>query len=145
MWILTSQEVLALTVIALWVKAAVLSLSQVAIRVRSKRYARSEDARMMGYAPAAEDWRIERLSGAWRNEFEATPTFLALAFAYVLGGGTACQFGMICLCFVAARYAQGWAQFTLRQPHRTIAFLLGFAASIAMAVSVLWNILGPSQ
>ena len=145
MWILTSQEVLALTVVALWVKAAALSLSQVAIRVRSKRYGRPEDARMMGYTPAAEDERIERLATAWRNELEATPVFLALAFAYVLGGGRAYPFGIICLCFVAARYAQGWAQFKLRQPHRTIAFLMGFAASIAMTVLVLRSIMEAGQ
>lgn len=145
MWIVTSQEVLALTVVALWVKAAALSLSQVGIRVRSKRYGRPEDARMMGYALAREDERIERLASAWRNELEATPSFLALAFSYVLGGGTAYPFGIICLCFVAARYAQGWAQFTLRQPHRTIAFLLGFAASIALALLVLHNIMGAGQ
>lgn len=141
MSILTSQEILALAVVALWVKGALMALAQVAIRVRSKRYGRSEDARMMGYEPAEEDERIELLSRAWRNEFEATPSFLALAFAYVLGGGTPSPFGIICLCFVAGRFAQGWAQFTLRQPHRTIAFLLGFAASMAMAGLVLANYL----
>lgn len=145
MWTTNSQEVLALTVVALWVKAATLSLSQVIIRVRSKRYGRPEDAQMMGYAPVEEDERIERLSRAWRNEAEATPAFLALAFAYVLGGGTAFPFWIICVCFVTARYAQGWAQFTLRQPHRTIAFLLGFAGSTAMAGLVLRDVMGVGQ
>lgn len=145
MWILDSQEVLTLTVVALWVKATALSLSQVAIRVRGRRYGRPEDARMMGYEPAQEDERIERLAGAWRNEAEATPAFLALALAYVLGGGAAYPFWIICLCFVAGRFAQGWAQFTLRQPHRTIAFLLGFGASIAMVVIILRNFIGVGQ
>ncbi|MFM5968185.1 MAG: MAPEG family protein [Micrococcales bacterium] len=145
MWTITSQEVLALTVVALWAKAAALSLSQVIIRVRSKRYGRPEDARMMGYSPAQEDERIERLARAWRNEAEATPAFLALAIAYVLCGGAAFPFSIICLCFVAGRYSQGWAQFALRQPHRTIAFLLGFAASIALAVLVIQSIIGDAQ
>jgi uncharacterized MAPEG superfamily protein len=145
MSILTSHGILALTVVALWAKGIVMSLCQVVIRVRSKRYGRPEDAQMMGYAPEAEDERIKRLSSAWRNEFEATPAFLALAFVHVLSGGTAHPFWLVCLCFVAGRFAQGWAQFTLRQPQRTIAFLFGMAASIAMAVLVLMDTLGYDQ
>lgn len=145
MWTLTSQTVLALTVVGLSAKAAIMSLSQVVIRVRSKRYGLPEDARMMGYAPMEEDGRIELLSRAWRNELEATPSFLALAFAFVLGSGGVYPFWIICLGFVAARYVHGWAQFSLSQPHRTVAFLFGFGASVAMAVLTLWNSLEATQ
>jgi uncharacterized membrane protein YecN with MAPEG domain len=140
MWYLSSQEILALTVFALWCKAALLSLSQVVIRVRSRRYARSEDARMMGYLPAQEDERIKRLGLAWRNETEATPAFVALATAYVLEGGAVYPMSIICVLFVAGRFVHGWAQFSLRQPHRTVSFLVGFGASLAMAVLVLLNV-----
>jgi uncharacterized MAPEG superfamily protein len=122
-----------------------MSLAQVVIRVRSRRYERPEDARMMGYEPKQEDERIERLSRAWRNETEATPAFLALAFAYVLTGGAAYPFWIICLTFVVGRFVQGWAQVTLRQPHRTIAFLVGLAASIAMVTLVAPRIFGSLQ
>jgi uncharacterized membrane protein YecN with MAPEG domain len=138
----SSQEILAWTAVALWCKAAALSLAQVVIRVRSRRYARSEDARMMGYAPAQEDVRVERLALAWRNETEATPAFVALAIAYVLGGGAAFPMSVVCTAFVAGRFWHGWAQFGLKQPDRTIAFLIGFAASMAMAALVLHNAIG---
>ena len=134
---LTSHQILALSVCALWMKGAALSLGQVLIRVRTRRYVRPEDAQMMGLDPKAEDERVERLAGAWRNELEATPAFLALAIVHVLVSGSAHPFGLICLCFVVARFLQGWAQFSLRQPLRTLAFLLGFAATFALAVLVL--------
>lgn len=139
---LESQSILALTVVALWMKGAMLSLTQVAIRVRTRRYARPEDARMMGHPAQPEDERIERLSRAWRNDLEATPAFLALAFVHVLTGGLPMPFAIICLVFVVGRYGQGWAQFSLAQPHRTIAFLIGFSASLAMLVLVLARIWG---
>jgi uncharacterized membrane protein YecN with MAPEG domain len=138
----TSQNILAYTVVALWCKAAVLSLSQVAIRVRSRRYARSEDARMMGRARAEEDERVNRLALAWRNETEATPAFVALAIAYVLTGGATYPMSITCAAFVVGRFWHGWAQFKLQQPHRTIAFLIGFAASLSMAALVLENTIG---
>jgi uncharacterized membrane protein YecN with MAPEG domain len=122
-----------------------MSLMQVGIRVRSRRYGRQEDARMMGYPPAQEDERIERLASAWRNELEASPAFLALAIAYVLDGGSSTPFWIICMVFVAARYSQAWAQFTLRQPHRIVAFLVGFAASISMALLVIGHSFGEWQ
>jgi uncharacterized MAPEG superfamily protein len=142
MLLLSSQAILALTVVALWLKGVGISLAQVVIRVRSRRYARPEDAQMMGYAPVDEDERVERLSRAWRNELETTPAFLALSFAFVLTGGPGSPFWAICLCFVLCRYAQGWAQFRLRQPHRTIAFLGGLAATAALALLLLARAVG---
>ena len=142
---LTSQGILAATVISLWSKGVLMSVAQVVIRVRSRRYERPEDAQMMGYEPKAEDERIERISRAWRNEFEATPAFVALAFVYVLNGGQIYPFGFACLVFVISRFAHGWAQFSLRQPHRTIAFLFGLAASVAMVVFVIQQTLGLHQ
>lgn len=96
----------------------------------------------MGYETQTEDERIARLSSAWRNELEATPLFLMLAIVCVLLGSETFAFEAICVFFVAARYAHGWAQFTLRQPHRTIAYLVGLAASLAMAGLVLMHLLG---
>jgi hypothetical protein len=49
------------------------------------------------------------------------------------------------MVFVAARYSQAWAQFTLRQPHRIVAFLVGFAASISMALLVIGHSFGEWQ
>jgi uncharacterized MAPEG superfamily protein len=144
MLILSSLTVLALTVIALWLKGVAISLSQVVIRVRSRRYTRPEDARMMGVAPSSQDERVERLSSAWRNEHETAPAFVALSIAYVMSGGVANPFWLICASFVACRYAQGWAQFTLLQPHRTIAFLGGLAATTTLAVLLLTRILEAS-
>lgn len=137
-----SHTILALTAIALWTKGVVLSLAQVAIRVRTRRYARAEDARMMRQSVQPEDPRIERLSRAWRNELEATPAFLSLAVVHVLTGGSAMPFAAICLIFVAGRYVQGFAQYRLAQPQRTIGFLLGLGASFAMVPLVLWRICG---
>ena len=130
-----------MTVFALWGKAAALSFLQVAIRVRTGRYARPENARMMGHEPEREDERIARLGLAWRNEAEATPIFIALAFAYLICGGPAGPMTILCVVFVAGRYGHGWAEFRLLQPHRTIAFLAGFAASATMAVLVLRSFL----
>lgn len=94
----------------------------------------------MGYSPAREDERVGRLGLAWRNETEATPAFVALTVAYVLVDGAAYPMSILCLLFVAGRFVHGWAQFSLKQPHRTASFLVGFAASLAMAVLVLLNV-----
>jgi uncharacterized MAPEG superfamily protein len=136
------SAVVAFAAIALWTKGAIMSLGQVVIRVATRRYARLEDARMMGREPASEDSRIERLARAWQNEHENTPLFLALSFAYVLAAAPATGFEILCATYVTARYVQTWAQFQLWQPLRTIAYLVGLGAAAVLAAQLTVHLTG---
>ena len=132
-----SAVILAATTVALFVKGVALSYLQVRVRVSSRRFARDEDARLMGVASAPEPDIIERINGAWRNELENGPIFLALAASYVLLGGSSGTFFHACSGFVVARVLQSWAQICAMQPLRTIAFLAGLAATLALAALVI--------
>lgn len=132
-----------LAILALWLKGMAISVSQVIIRFRSRTMARPEDARMLGFALASsEPVQVEALQQAWRNEAEATPPFLAICVGYILLGGGGSAFSWILAMFVLARWGHGWAQATARQPHRTFAWIIGVAATAALALLAVMKVVG---
>jgi uncharacterized MAPEG superfamily protein len=99
---------------------------------------------MMALAPTTEPEIVERISGAWRNEVENGPIFLAVAAGFVLLGGAASPLLAVSIIFVSARWFQAYAQVQALQPHRTFAYLSGLASSIALAgfaAARLWEVL----
>jgi len=138
-----SARALALVTIALWLKAMAMSTVQVVVRIRSRSVTRSEDARLMRIPVSAREHPlVDSLGDAWRNETEATPIFLALSGAYVILGGASVAFGLILLTYVAMRWVHGLMQATSSQPGRTLAWLGGVAATIAVTVLLLIQIAG---
>jgi uncharacterized MAPEG superfamily protein len=124
------------TCLGLWLKGTLLSGLQVGARIRARAFARAEDARFVGLAPATEPAIVERIAGAWKNEHENGPAFLSLSAAYVLLGGAAAGYRYAAIVFVAARAAHAVAQAGRRQPLRTLAFLVGVLATAWVAVAV---------
>ena len=129
--------------IALWIKGMAFSLTQARIRIRSRTFTRPEDAGLLRVPPVPEDHpRVEILAQAWRNELEATPALMALASSYVLLGGSNPAFSWALGAYVIARFVQGFAQATARQPSRTIAWMGGVAATGWVVVLLLQQLLG---
>lgn len=128
--------VLAATSIALFIKGLMLSYLQVRFRFRGKAFERPEDARLMGLSPRPEPDLVHRVSAAWRNDLESTPAFLSLAASYVLLGGAASALLAVSVAYVGFRVFQAYAQIAALQPHRTIGFLGGVLASLALVVLI---------
>jgi len=125
---------------ALWLKG--LALSVVQARVRARAFARSEDAAMLGLAPAPEPVAAARAGDAWRNETENGPFALGLAAAAVLVGVPWLPLAVACALFILARLAHARAALAALQPLRTIAWLAGQAATLALAglcALTLWS------
>lgn len=129
--------VLVALVVALWLKGLAVSYVQVRARVRERAFERPEDAAMMRRAPAPEPELAIRAADAWRNETENGPIFVALATAAVLAGTPFWQLAAVSGVFVAARAIHAWAQIQALQPLRTIAWLTGVAATLALAVATI--------
>jgi uncharacterized MAPEG superfamily protein len=137
--------ILVALVVALWLKGLAVSYVQVRARVRERAFERPEDAAMMRRAPAPEPELAIRAAGAWRNEMENGPVFVALATAAVLAGTPSWQLAATGGVFVAARVIHALAQIQALQPLRTIAWLTGVAATLALAVATIIEIWKSSQ
>jgi prostaglandin-E synthase 1 len=90
----------------------------------------------MGQSPRPEPELVHRVTAAWRNDLENTPAFLSLAASYVLLGGTAPSLFSVSIAYVGFRVFQAYAQIRALQPHRTIGFLGGVLASLALVVLI---------
>lgn len=119
---------------ALWLKGAALSAAQVQARVRARAFARPEDTAMLRLVPAPEPTAAARAGDAWRNETENGPFALGLAAAAVLVGVPWPPLAIACGAFVLARLAHAMAALGTLQPLRTIAWLAGQAATLALAI-----------
>ncbi len=128
-----AAAVFAGTAVVIFAKGAVLSYLQVRTRFRGRSFERAEDARLMGVAVGREPEVVNRIAGAWRNEHENTPPFMAMSAGYVMTGGSARALLLVSVVYVMARIFQSYAQIRALQPHRTFAFLLGLVASLVLA------------
>jgi glutathione S-transferase len=125
----------ALTAIVLAIKMSAIAIVQGRARTGAKAFLNPEDARMLGGQPVAEEPEIvQRASRAWRNDLENIPIFLILAGIYVAAGLSVTAFVIYCVVFMAARIIHTFCYINAIQPLRTISFVVGAVAMLAMIV-----------
>lgn len=131
-----SSFVLAL--LALFLKASLLSGLQVISRIRSRRYLLPEDAGMFGLRSVeAEADLVQRCARVWRNDVENLPLFLALALTYTLLGGTQSSANWLFGSYVLIRYLHTVIYLRGLQPWRAILYLSGMAVCWMIAIRIL--------
>ncbi|MFZ6721818.1 MAPEG family protein [Undibacterium sp. Ji49W] len=134
-----SSFVLAL--LALFLKASLLSALQVISRIRSRRYLLPEDAGMFGLRMVeAEVELVQRCARVWRNDVENLPLFLALALSYVLLGGDAYSANWLFGSYVLIRYLHTIVYLRGLQPWRAMLYLSGMVVCWMIAVGNLHHI-----
>jgi uncharacterized MAPEG superfamily protein len=79
-------------------------------------------------------WR-GRAHAAQLNGFEALPLFIAGVLFAQIGGADQSRIDMLALLFIAARLVYIWLYLTNRATQRSLAWFIGFGASIALLVS----------
>jgi uncharacterized MAPEG superfamily protein len=132
--------------VVLFFKMLATSVLKVAVRIRSRTFTVPEDAASFA-APAPRTPEVPsdvallgRLSLVWTNDLESIPIFLVLALTYVAAGcwttGALIYFPL----FAFARIAHTVAYLRCMQPARTIAYLAGVLACLAIALHLLAGI-----
>ena len=127
-----------LALLALFLKASLLSALQIISRVRSGRYLLPEDAGMAGRRPVdAEADLVQRCARVWRNDVENLPLFLALALTYVLIGGNQATANWLFGSYVLIRYLHTAVYLRGLQPWRALLYLSGMLVCWIMVFSIL--------
>lgn len=110
-----------------------------AMRGRAKSTPNAEDAPLFGATLAETDPpAIARVLRAHANAQASIHPFLVLGLVYVLAEGNAVAGTTYFITFCAARLVHSWAYLAARQPWRTISFVVGGVATIALLVNVAW-------
>ncbi len=136
---MTAPQVFALTASALWLKMFATAGVQAVVRLRSKRFARPEDAQAFGGAVDAPDHPTAVLGqAALRNDVENIPTFLCLLLGFVLLGPTPIQVGAHGALFVLARCVHTAAYLRPTQPLRNRAYVAGVAVTFSLVGHIVW-------
>jgi uncharacterized MAPEG superfamily protein len=128
----------ALVAVLLVVKMVVVGNYTSYLRIRRRIYATPEDYTLQGLAPRATvDPDIERVRRAHQNDLENILPFLIVGLLYALTGPSLFTARIYFIGFLTARVLHSVFYIAGMQPHRTIAFTLGAAFSVAMLVSLL--------
>jgi uncharacterized MAPEG superfamily protein len=129
----------ALTTIVLALKMFAIAVVQGRGRVKASVFVNPEDARLFsGQLGREEAPTVQRASAAWRNDIENIPIFLILAWIYVSAPGLSHRaFDIYCMVFVAARILHTFFYLNALQPWRTIAYTVGFLATLALMIHLL--------
>ena len=110
-------------------------------RQRNAGYVNAEDGRVFGAGtPAlpAEHPAVAHALRIQRNDTENVPIFFALGLVYVLAGASASGAALYCWTYTLARIAHTVAYTFQLQPWRAIAFLIGAACQVGMAVQLVF-------
>lgn len=133
----------AVTTLLLCINLMFLWLYSGATRARTKTAINPEDAKQFGGVLAQNDPpAVARVLRAHRNAEASIIPFLLLGLVFVLAGGTAGISGMIFGVFTLARFVHSWAYLVGRQPWRTLAFLTGALATVALMLNIVWLLIG---
>ena len=113
-----------------------------ATRGRSKTAINPEDAARFG-APLAEfdPPAVARVLRAHANAQAAIYPFLLLGLVYVLLGGAPERATIIFAVFTVARVAHSIAYLSAKQPWRTVFFIIGGIATIALMVALITRLI----
>jgi len=133
----TLLQIYALTAIILTLKMAAISVVQGLARTRAKKFLNPEDARALGGETVREEVEMVVRGGrAWRNDLENIPIFLILAWIYVAAGLSTTPFIIYCAVFVIARILHTICYLNAVQPLRTISFVIGSVAMVALIINL---------
>lgn len=132
----------AIGAIYLFLKMHALDLAQGYARKRAQVLAVPEDAKVFGPgAVGGSSDLLKRADNCWRNDTQNIPMFLILAAAYLLLGASPFGMGLAMLVFCLSRslhsvaYLRGW------QPWRSLAFFVGFLATIGVCVTIVMRLI----
>jgi prostaglandin-E synthase 1 len=135
----------ALVAILLIVKLMAVGSYTSYLRIRRRTYATPEDYTLQGLAPRATvDPDVERVRRAHQNDLENVLPFLIAGFLYALTGPSLAAARIYFIGFLAARVLHSIFYIAGMQPHRTIAFTLGAALTVAMMVNTLVALAWPA-
>lgn len=110
-----------------------------ATRGKTKTAINAEDATRFGAKLVEVDPpEVARVLRAHANAQANIYPFLFLGLVFVLAGGSARVAEIIFGIFVAARLAHTYAYLAGKQPWRTIFFIIGGLATIALMLAILW-------
>jgi glutathione S-transferase len=116
---------------------AAISTVQGLARTRAKKFLNPEDARALGGETVVEEVEMVLRGGrAWRNDLENIPIFLILAWIYVAAGLSTTPFIIYCAVFVIARIFHTICYLNAVQPLRTISFVIGSLAALALIINL---------
>lgn len=111
------------------------------IRIRKGVYISPEDYAFQGRQPAASaDEEVERARRMHRNDLEAGVPFALVGLVYALTGPTTAGLWICFGGFTVARILHGIFYARQMMPHRTIAFGVGFAVTVWMALVSLFSV-----
>ncbi len=112
------------------------------LRMRRNVFAAPEDYRFQGLEPSSRpDPEIERARRAHRNDLENVLPFLAVGPIYALSEPSTLGAWLCFVGFTTARILHSVFYLRGLMPHRTIAFGIGFALTLWMALSSIWTLL----
>lgn len=110
-----------------------------ATRGKTKTAINAEDAaRFGGTLVEVDPPEVVRVLRAHANAQANIYPFLFLGLVFVLAGGSACVAQIIFGIFVAARLAHTFVYLKGKQPWRTIFFIIGGLATIALMLDIIW-------
>ena len=110
-----------------------------ATRAKTKTAINPEDAaRFGGTLMEADPAQVARVLRAHDNAQANIYPFLFLGLVFVLAGGSACAAKIIFSIFIVARLAHSYAYLAGKQPWRSIAFIIGGLATIALMLEIIW-------
>jgi len=128
----------ALVSALLVLKMMLLGLYTTSLRLRRKVFATPEDYAFQRAAPpAGPDEDVERARRAHQNDLENILPFLAIGFFYALTGPSMFAARIYFWGFLTARVLHTFVYVRSMQPHRTIAFTIGYTLMFAMLVTLL--------
>jgi uncharacterized MAPEG superfamily protein len=131
--------VLCVNLIFLWAYSG-------ATRARSRSAMNEEDAARFGASLTTTDPpTVARVLRAHRNAEASIYPFLFLGLVFVLAGGTPGAAKVLFGVFTAARLLHSAAYLAGRQPWRTVGFIVGSLATLALLLDSLWLLVqGPT-
>lgn len=113
-------------------------------RGRTKTAINAEDAAKFGGTLMEVDPpEVARVLRAHSNAQANIYPFLFLGLVFVLAGGSADVANIIFGIFVAARFAHSYVYLKGKQPWRSIFFIIGGLATIALMISIICLLLEP--
>jgi len=114
-----------------------ISIVQGRARTQAKKFLNPEDARTLGGESVTEEVEMVLRGGrAWRNDLENIPIFLILGWIYVAAGLSTTLFIVYCAVFVIARIFHTICYLNAVQPLRTISFVVGSLAMLALIINL---------
>lgn len=140
----------AVRIFAFWylilvVKMLMLVFRTSAARMQSSTFASPEDYAAVGATPppggAGVDERIERLRRALQNDLESILPFFGVGLIYALSSPSLGMARFLFAGFALSRIAHTIFYLRGRQPHRSVAFLLGMLFFLWTLLLALWRVL----